>query len=217
MHYLIVKLSIIFFLFVYALFLLSLYNSKDLFRGKAALMFFGGAITFIFVLAVQNPIQSFISNSGFFSKEHFVVGIVVLALIAGFFQEFLKLLPVFFDRWNVYSAAASGAGFGFVQAMLMLTVLTQKYTIPSMAEWLAVVVLQIALTAMLAFGLYEGKGILSYIVISITHALCEGVIIYAAMRPTFIVQADIILAVIAVPLMFVSVKAYRIQQEGPYN
>ena len=217
MNYLIVKLSIVFFLFVYALFLLALYNNKDLFKGKAALMFFGGAIMFIFVLAVQNPIQSFISSAGFFTKGQFFIGIVVLALIAGFFQEFLKLLPVFFDKWNVYSAAASGAGFGFVQAMIMLTILMQKYTIPSMVEWLLVVILQMTLTAMLAYGLYEGKGILSYIIVSITHALCEGVIIYTAMRPTFVVQADIILIVIALPLMFVSIKAYRIQQEGPYN
>ena len=217
MHYLIVKLSIIFFLLVYALFLLTFYNSKELFKGKAALMFLGGAFTFIFVLAVQNPIQSFISNMGLFTKERFIIGIVVLALIAGFFQEFLKLLPVFFDKWSVYSAAASGAGFGFVQAMLVLAVSTQSYTIPSMVEWLAVIVLQMSLTAMLAYGLYEGKGVLSYIVISVTHALCEGVIIYTAMRPTFVVQADIILVVIAILLMFVSIKAYRIQQEGPYS
>ena len=151
MNIIITKFILILFLLSYSLFLLSLYNAELILRGKAAVIFFIGALMFIFVFIVQNPIQVTIANSSLLSEQKYIIGVALIAIIAGFLQEFLKMIPALSDRWNVFAAAASGAGFGFIEAMIML-VPYSSYTVLGILEWLVVLAFQMSSTAFIFYG-----------------------------------------------------------------
>jgi hypothetical protein len=210
MNIIITKFILILFLLSYSLFLLSLYNAELILKWKAALIFFIGALMFIFVFIVQNPIQVTIANSSLLSEQKYIVGVALIAIIAGFLQEFLKMVPALSDRWNVFAAAASGAGFGFIEAMIML-VPYSSYTILGILEWLVVIAFQISSTAFIFYGfsINTKKGIQFYVLISLLHALLETAIILHKMKPMLFPYSLAFLFLITLPLFIFSVKKYK--------
>ncbi len=208
MGYSITRLIIIAFLLVYTLFLLSLFDSEHLFKGRAALVFLLGALMFAFVYLIQTPLQSRIGNWGYISRANYVLGIILLSLTAGFLQEIFKIIPaILFEKGNIFIGAVSGAGFGFVEAMIML-VPSQQFVITEIAEWLIVIAFQMALTALFAYGIKRGKFISYYALVSIIHSVLEFFIISGRMRPEFLLLTDIVILVISIPLFIVPLKKY---------
>ncbi len=202
------KLALIVFLLTYVLFLLSLYDSRRLLSAKTALIFLAGAVMFLFVSLIQNPLQMWIAKSSLMNRQNYVVGLILLALIAGFIQEFLKLVPVFYSRKDIFLGAVSGAGFGFVGAMLVI-VPRYSYTLLGLFEWLIVIAFQISATALILYGFSKKKGIMFYVLISLLHAFAEGAVILQKMKPMILMYTVIFLFVITVPTFVISVKKYK--------
>ncbi len=212
MSYPITRIIIIAFLLIYALFLLSLFDSERLFRGKAQMAFLSGALMFVFVFLVQNPMQTFVGNSGRFSGANYLIGISVLALIAGFLQELLKIVPVFaIGRGDFFIGAASGAGFGFIEAMIML-VPTRTLAVTEIAEWLIVLAFQIALTAIFTKGMSKGKTVATYLTVSVIHSVLEFFIILGRMKPELLTHVDIVTGIATAILFLIALKT---KQEKP--
>ncbi len=210
MDVIIAKLILIVFLFSYTLFLLSLYDARLVVKGKTVLVFFAGALMFIFVFLVQNPIQSLIVDSGLLTERNYVLGVTTIALIAGFFQEFLKIVPALSDKWNLFTAAAAGAGFGFIGAMIMI-IPHSSYSILEITEWLIIIAFQMAATVLIFYGFSKTikTGVLFYVLISIIHTVAEAAVIFQKMRPMILIYTVIVLFVITLPLFFISVKKYK--------
>ncbi len=208
MAYPITRLIIIGFLLVYVLFLLSLFDSERLFKGKAALAFLTGALMFVFVYLIQTPIQSRVGNSGYISGTNYMIGILFLSLIAGFLQEIFKIIPaILLERGNIFIGAATGAGFGFIEAMIMLIPLRQ-FVITEIIEWLIVIAFQSALTALLAYGVKRGKFIRYYIFIALVHSALEFFIILGRMKPELLLFTDVVILAASIPLLILPIKKY---------
>ncbi len=208
MAYPVTRLIIIGFLLVYALFLLSLFDSERLFKGRAALTFLAGAVMFLFVYFVQMPIQKFISTSGYISGANYVLGVIVLSLVAGFLQEIFKIIPaVLSEKGDIFIGAVSGAGFGFIEAMIMI-VPARQFVITEIIEWLVVIAFQMALTALFSYGIQKQEFIKYYVFVSLIHSVFEFFIIMGRMKPTLLLAVDIVILVATVPLFVISVKKY---------
>ncbi len=210
MNGVIARLILILFLLSYVWFLLSLYDANLVFKGDAALIFLLGAIMFSFVFLIQNPIQIKVANSQLLVSKNYILGITVISVVAGFLQEFLKIIPALYKKWNMFFAAASGAGFGFIEAVIM-TVPLPSLSVLAIAEWVIIITFQMAATAFIVygFGISMKKGILFFIAMSIVHMGVEFLIVLQKMKPMVLPYTDLFLLLITLPVLLISVKKYR--------
>ncbi len=208
MAYPITRLIIIGFLLVYTLFLLSLFDSERLFKGKPAFVFLVGALMFLFVYLIQNPVQTLIGKWGYITGENYILGVILLAFIAGFLQEIFKIIPASaFEKGNMFIGAASGAGFGFVEAMIMI-VPAKQFVITEIIEWLLVIAFQIGLTALFADGIKKGKTPIYYIFVSLIHSAFEFFIILGRMKPRFLITTDIVILAATISIFLIPLRKY---------
>jgi hypothetical protein len=204
------KLALIILSLIYALFFIAVFDFRK-FRSKEWIVtFILGIISFASVFIVQVPIQKLMGGSAFFHNLNNIWKAILYVSVAGFVQEFFKAALAFYRKGDSFSGAASGAGFGFAEAVFIF-LSAPAISFIAVLERAFTVIFHISSTELVMYGKYRRKFALSYIAMSLVHTLVDAFAVLFQMHYITLYFAEIAAAAVSVILFVAAIYLYKVK------
>ena len=203
-----VKIGIIVFFLIYSVFMFSLFNFRKRIDMHYYKPFLLGGAAFLSIFIIQIPLQRLLVNSLFWNVWSDTLKAFLYASIAGFVQEFFKVLVVFFRKDKILSGASAGAGFGFIEATLLLSSVT-SFSVIAIVERLFSIIFHISSTSLIMYGATRKKFFLYYLIISLVHTGVDTIAVMYQMHKIALTPTEIFVAAIASMLFIISICLYK--------
>ncbi len=205
-----VKIGIAVFFLVYSVFIFSLFDFRKRIDIRYFIPFLLGGAAFLSIFIIQIPLQRLLVNSLFWNAWGDTLKAFLYASIAGFVQEFFKVLVVFFRKDKILSGASAGAGFGFIEATFLLGSVA-SFSIIAIVERLFAIIFHISSTSLIMCGTTRKKFFFYYLIVSLVHTGVDTIAVMYQMHKIALAPTEIFVAIIASVLFIISICLYKRQ------
>jgi hypothetical protein len=192
------------------------------------IIFILGCLSFVSVFLIQDPVQRIVS--GRIALYPVIIRAILLAMVAGFVQEFFKALPPLIGKNPMISGGISGAGFGIAEAAFILIYASSIYGIKILfsvapVERLFAIIFHISSTGIIMWGYSRKRFIFFFLIIAIIHGMVDSLAFLWQYGQIGLVETEVIFYSIATGLFLIYIfllrKTLRMQKpeklEPPLN